>query len=53
MTKCRRCDQVLETDVEIEYGICEGCCVDMYEIQQVKREQEYLENDDNFPASVN
>ena len=48
MEDCR-CGQTLETEAEAEHGMCEGCAIDLYEIQQAKREQAYLENDDSFP----
>lgn len=50
MEECR-CGQVLETETEVDCGICEGCCIDIYERQQARREQAYLEDDANFPVA--
>lgn len=45
---CKYCGVNLDTDIELGMGICEGCAIDLYEEQQRKREQAYLEDDRNW-----
>lgn len=46
--RCSHCDAELETRFEIVNGLCEGCCIDLYEEQQRTREQAWLEDDRNW-----
>lgn len=39
-----KCGYELETRQEIEHGMCDGCAIDLYEEQQRRREQRYLES---------
>ena len=46
---CQSCNMYeLETQNELDAGICEGCLIDLYEEQQRRREQAYLEDDLNW-----
>lgn len=51
MPTCCKCDAILETDIELESGSCEGCLIDSYERLQAAREQRWLEDDRNWPVT--
>lgn len=50
MTKhlCTHCGDILDTEGEIEHRMCEGCAIDLWEIDRARREQQWLEDDRNW-----
>ena len=50
---CQSCNRYeLETQTELDAGICEGCLIDLWEEQQRRREQRWLEDDRNWPEDL-
>lgn len=50
--KLCNCGAPLETNEEIEHGMCEGCAIDAYERHRAEREQRWLEDDRNWPEGA-
>lgn len=49
INKFCKCGYLLETEDEVDMGMCDGCAIDTYERHMRDREQAYLEDDRNWP----